>query len=96
MLISHPVHVPVQYGRALDGTDGYSLLQWAERIYKGTKCEVFMLRILSLALACHLEFSKVNENQISYMGNKLSCLFLGGAKTPIIMYGLGAFFLCHS
>lgn len=63
MPFSHPVHVPVRCNRFVVGLGCYTVLQWAEGIYQGTVCEVFVLRILSIALGfivyCKVKLGKL-------------------------------------
>ena len=63
MPFSHTVHVSIRCNRTLAGLGSYTVLQWAEGIYQGTVCEVFVLRILSIALGfivyCKVKLGKL-------------------------------------
>lgn len=62
MPFSHSDHVPVWCGRTLFGAGSHPVLQWRTRIYKRTVCEVFVLRILSLAPALYMYFHQLSTN----------------------------------
>ena len=56
---SHPFHVLVRCDWALVGISCHPLLQWTARFYQWTVCEVFVLRILSLALLWDIMHSMI-------------------------------------